>query len=324
MYLAGEIAAYYPNVAGAVNFWQHSTVHRDTVQISGFREVGVYSICRRGWLLSYVVLGGRPGVLPVTYDPVSRALFLTRDVSFYTDKFIPAFVQILGADGLRLHQDEWLVWSDVMQLPAYSGDEITVVMTDGITEVRTAVNLYEDRIFPSQPTPMPTITPTPHPTSTPVLITATPLPPTPIPSPTPLPQDLSGYDIVLYYNINSITLVNQSGGPLNLAPLAVRSNFPILERSGSWWGAYYGGDLTRVPDRFCMQAYAGEIFNGPDRRPQTCSRLSSVRGNLRVGERFWLGRQFEVLYYRQVVAVCSGVRLTEESATCSFDLPSNR
>lgn len=323
-FLAGEIAAYYPNVWGAVNFWQSSPVHRDTVQIAGFREAGVYVLCRRGWLLSFVVLGGRPGVLPVTYDPVSRALFMTRDVSFYSDKFIPAFVQMQGADGIRLHQDEWLVWSDVMPLPPYDGEELTVIMTDGITEVRSMVNLLDNRVFPSQPTPLPTMTPTPRPTSTPVQITATPMLPTPIPSPTPMPEHASGYDIVLYYNINSITLVNQASAPLNVLPLAVRSTFPQLERSGSWWGAFYGGDLTRLPDRYCLQAYAGEVFNGPDRRPQTCAMFGSVRGNLRAGERFWLGRQFEVLYYREVVAVCPGVRLTEESRTCAFDIPSNR
>ncbi len=187
-----EIAAYFPDVAGSINFWQTSRIHNAAVTTAGFREAGVAVLRHRNWILTYVVMGGRPNVLPVTYDAGRNVLFLSRDRSLYGDNFRPTRVRILDEFGERVHDQEWLVWSNRLLLPRGANGTITVIQTDGIRESRWTLNLYDSRVFPADPTPTPSNTPQPTRTPTPILVTATPTPvlPTPTPTATPNPWDI--------------------------------------------------------------------------------------------------------------------------------------
>jgi uncharacterized protein YkwD len=313
--LVSEIAAYYPDVDGAINFWQTSPPHRSAALTAGFREAGVAVLENNGWLLCYVVLGGRPDVLPVVYDPVRHVLFLSADYSFYRHDFTPRRVQILDEYGNRLHDQEWLVWSSRMPLPPNAGDYITVVVTDGIREIRTDVDLYQSRVFPSQPTPIPSATPTARPTSARALITPSPRPPTSTPLPTATPR-AQGFDILLVYNGDSLTLINQSGAPLNLGPLTITSDFMNLRKDSSWLGRYAQVPLSAFPPNYCMQAWSYEITNDPPPLPITCRLLASGRSILPAGERFWLAGEFRVLYGAEQVATCRA-----NDGMCAFDVP---
>jgi hypothetical protein len=251
----------------------------------------------------------------VTYDPVRNVLFLSLDRSIWTDNYRPTRVQILDDRGERLHEPEWLVWSNRILLPRGANGFITVVVTDGIRQIRGTVDLYNARIFPSDPTPTPSNTPSPTMTATPILQTATPTPIIPTATPTPTPAGGS-FDIQMVYNNNSFTLINRSGEPIDLEPLQIVSNTLGQSLSGAWLGAYYQGSINAMPHATCVQAWSFEMFVGPPPLPSGCAMRASGRSLLRAGERFWLAGYFDVLYRQQLMARCDA-----NVGTCGFDLP---
>lgn len=313
--LASEIAAYYPDIDGLFSFWTTSPPHRAAATEQGFREVGVVVLQNEGWLLAYVVLAGRPDVLPVGYDASRRTLILTTDQSVYQQQtaFSPVRVRILNERREPLHAQPWLVWDRQIPLPANAGDNVIVIVSDGVTEIETMVNLNSSLIFPAVPTP----TNQPTPTITPTLLqpTFTALPPTltPIPSPT-AHGDL--FDVVMLWDNTSLTIINQSGSPLNLLPLAVVAPDIALSRDGRWFGAYYQGDLEALPAGYCLQAWSYALFAGPPDLPHECVMMASGRSNLAPGQRFWLTGSFNVTYWQQTIAVCQ-----TSLGRCEFDLP---
>lgn len=329
--IGAEIAAYFPDVSGALDFWQTSRVHNMTATRPGFREAGVYVMCWKRWLLTYVVLAARPDFVPVSYDPYSNALYLSdesRSFGLPNTGFKPDYIQILDMGGSRLHREEWLVWDDVVQLPANAPDRIQVLFTDGVTRLRTEIDINVNRTFPSQPTPtpIPTITPTPSPTEgpspTPTLFPTA----TIVPSATPAARSGDDvYDITLYYNSQFISFVNESGTYLDLEALAVNSpHIPPFNRSMTFFAQPFvdgGGSLEFFPPNTCIQAFSRTRFDGPGVDPPTCLRRVAWRGALEPGERFWLHESFEVTYGLEVIASCPGLRVRNQDATCSFDLP---
>jgi uncharacterized protein YkwD len=315
--LVSEIAAYFPSVDGAINFWQHSAVHKASVETGGFRELGVAVLRYENWYISYVVLGGRPEVYPVLYDPTRGTLYLSIDRSVFSDNYRPTRVQILDAAGNRLHNDEWLIWSDRMPLPQGASDVLTVIYSDGIREYKTSVNLYDARIFPSMPTPTPSNTPTPAPTATPVLATSTPQPPTMTPTSTQPPAN-GHFEVKLVYDNQSLTLINESSSALNLVPLTFVSQSIGLTRTGAWLGKYSKVSLETFPSHYCMQAWSFEQSHIPPTLPEDCTVRASGRSVLKVGERFWLAGRFEVAYRNETIAVCYA-----DTGQCAFDIPDN-
>lgn len=313
--LISEVAAYYPTVELTINFWQSSLSHKRSVENPGFREIGVAVLHHHNWMLTYVVMGGRPGVLPVTFDPATNLLFLSTDRSVFSDEFQPSRVQILDAQGERLHDDEWLVWSDRMRLPYGANGHISVIVSDGIRETRSEVDLYSARIFPSDPTPTPTFTPTITPTPSRVLATATPRPPTPTPIPSSTPVNGS-YAVVLRYDDEAFTLINQSTLSIDLSPLSFVSTTLNLEKSADWLGRYSLIPISEFPPGYCMQAWSYTLDPGPPDLPDECRLLASGRSALTPGERFWLAGRFNVVYDRVVIAQCYA-----SAEQCAFDIP---
>lgn len=314
--LVSEIAAYYPTVDLVINFWQSSNDHKRSVENAGFREAGIAVLQHREWLLTYVVLGGRPGVLPVTFDPATGLLFFSTDRSIFTDSFQPSRVQILDANGVRLHEDDWLVWNDRLRIPYGANGHLTVIVSDGIREIWTPVDLYSARIFPSDPTPTPTFTPTATLPATQVLATITPRPPTQTPIPSATPQNGGGYEIVLRYDDNGFTLINMSGEPVNLSSVSFVSTTLALEKTTDWLGRYSEIPVSRFPAHYCMQAWSYTLNPGPLPLPEECSLLASGRSNLSPGERFWLAGRFNVVHRREVIAQCYA-----NVGECAFDVP---
>lgn len=313
---AAEIAAYYPNIAGAMNFWQHSPIHSATAMNPGYREMGIAVIQNGNWKLFYVVVAGRPGVLPVTYDPHRRTLYLSTDQSgFENFVFQPSRVRILDESGNILHEDPWLVWDSRIPLPDGATNQVTIIMTDGILEYSTTVDLYGSRAFPSEPTPIPTATPGATATRDPRINTATPHPPTLTPSVTPEPLR-ENFDVVLLYNTDSITLRNKSGEALNLAPMVFVSSEINTAYTSTFMGAYYEGSLESFPDDYCMQMWSFALEQAEPPLPRTCDFLASGRSILRPGDRFWVAGHFEVYYQTQLVASCDA-----DLGRCEFDIP---
>ncbi len=327
--IGAEIAAYFPDVSGAINFWQTSSVHSTTVSRPGLREAGVYVMCWRGWLLQYVVMASRPNYVAVTYDPYSNALFLTDESSSFllpNRGFRPDFVQIRDLGGNRLHEAEWLIWNEVVQLPPNAPDRLVIAFTDGVTVLETEIDINRDRTFPSQPTPtpIPTSTPTQMPTVGPSPTVFVPAP-TLVPSPTPPPNNGDNYDIAIYYNEDYVTIVNESGRFANLQPMAIVSEIlPPFSRGMSFFALPYiedGGDLENFAPGACVQAFSRARYDGPGRNPTSCTNRVAWRSALRPGERFWLRPRFEITYGLQMIASCSGLQVRDARMVCGFDLP---
>jgi hypothetical protein len=286
-------------------------------------------MCWKGWLLQMVVMASRPNYVPVTYDPYTNSLFLGDESNSYLNPnsgFQPDFVQILDTGRNRLHAEEWLVWNEVLQLPENAPDRIILVFTDGVTLLETEIDINVDRTFPAQatPTPLPTITPTMLPTTGPTPTVFVPTP-TLIPTVTPLPRDGNNYDVVIYYNEDFVSVVNESGRFANFRPLAITSNsLPPFSRSMTFFALPYvlgGGKLENFPPFYCVQAFSGARFTGPGKDPNTCVRRVSWRNALTPGERYWLRSSFEMTYGLEVVASCQGLQVRNSQSECGFDLP---
>ncbi len=313
---AAEIAAYYPSVDGAINFWQSSPVHTATAMNPGYREMGLVVLRNGNWKLFYVVVAGRPGVLPVMYDPQRRTLFLSTDQSgFENFEFQPSRLRILDEGGNILHEDPWLVWDNRIRLPDDATDRITIIMTDGVLEYATEVDLYDSRAFPSEPTPVPTFTPAATATRDPRVSTATPLPPTLTPSATPEPLR-DDYDVVLVYNTDVLTLRNKSGEDLNLQPLVFVSSEINAAYTATFMGAYFEGSLQSFPDDYCMQMWSFALGLSEPPLPRTCDLLASGRSILRPGDRFWVAGSFDIYFNTELIASCES-----SLGRCEFDVP---
>lgn len=311
--LISEIAAYFPTVNGALRFWQNSPPHHDAVETAGFREVGVAVLRRGDWLLTYAVLGGRPDVMPVMYDPARDILYLTTDKSYNAEPFDPLFVRITDKQDRALHQDDWLVWSDRVHLPHGIPNDLIVTVSDGIRDITTEIDLREVRVFPSDPMPPASETTlaefTPIETSAASVTTAYPEAVRPEPSG-------ADFQVKMVYDDVSFTLMNQSSHDLDLSRLRIVSEVIDFSRGAQWLGRYSDKPLSAFPNRWCMQVWSYRVYSGPPELPDECTTLASGRSLLNPGDRFWLTYRFEIYYGRQLVVTCF-----RDDLQCGFDVP---
>ncbi|MCB9450390.1 MAG: hypothetical protein H6672_03070 [Anaerolineaceae bacterium] len=310
-----EIAAYYPSVDAMMDFWNSSLEHRTSIYQYGYREVGVAVLRYRDWRLAYVVFGGRPAVLPVLYWPDRNMLFLTADQSPFPERFVPAQVQIYNDQGIRLHDNEWLVWTPRMPLPAGATNNITVVYTNGNSEVVTDVDLSQARVFPSEPLVIATAAPTQRPLPTIVRPTLTPTVPPPTPTAT-MPPVTGIYDMRVEYNGQSLTIVNQSGHPLDIEPLALFIPNLNTVLDSDWLGLYSETSLTNFPSGYCIQVWSYEASYYAPPMPDDCVLRASGRSIVRLNQRFWLSGEFEMRYGEKLIASCRA-----SAGVCAFDIP---
>ncbi len=310
----GEIAAYFPTAQGMMNFWNNSADHREDIYAFGYREVGVAVLRNRNWYLAFVVFGARPEVLPVMYDAqLNKLLFTTDQSPFIFSRFVPTQLRILDEADQRLHAEEWLPWRSRMDLPEGAGRIITVVYSDGLRQVRTTVDLAEALVFPADRRGTSRLNALTVATGTP-RATVTPMPPTPTFTPSPAPRG-TGFDIRLEYNGNSLALINQSGGDLNLTPLSFL--VPGLgSLSSEWVGEYAEVALSEFPDQFCLQLWSNEQRPIPPDAPDDCRVVASSRIVLSVEQLFWATGDFRMVYFGAPIATCNA-----NLGICEFDLP---
>ncbi|MEQ8672531.1 MAG: CAP domain-containing protein [Aggregatilineales bacterium] len=313
--LVAEVAAYYPDVNGVIGFWQSSLVHSRTIQNGGYREAGIAVLNIRGWLLSYVVLGGRPDVLPVLYDPNQQMLYLTLDQSGYSNGFTPDRIRIINSDGAMLHPDDWMLWARRIPLPYGATNQMTIIYSDGIQEIATVVDLDDVVIFPAEAAPTLAPSATASPSATPLMATFTPRPPLSTPTAT-IPPRADGYDINFVYDSTSLTMMNDSNQHVDLSPLRFVAPSLNFSRTGTWLGRYAEVDIENFPANYCMQAWSFLSFNRAPPLPQQCNLLASGRSILQPNQRFWLVGHFNIYYGQELVASC-----TAEAGVCGFDMP---
>ena len=99
--------------------------------------------------LYVAVLGAQPDVLPALVHPESNMLYLSNEYSQYAtwQNWIQEVTEIRLFDGQgRPIQDEWIPWTNRVELPDNVGDQVFVLYTGGRVEVMSAVDLERDII----------------------------------------------------------------------------------------------------------------------------------------------------------------------------------
>jgi uncharacterized protein YkwD len=298
----GEIAAVN-SAEDALTFWHHSPPHRATVTNPGYREIGVAALPHPFGHLYVAVLGAEPDVLPALVHPETGELHLSNELSRYAtwDTWIQEVTEVRLFDGQgRPLQDDWIPWSETVELPEDVGDKVYVLYTDGNVEVMSEVDLERDIIV------LPGHYPPPDPA---LLIQLTPqatLAPTLTPEP-PRPE------VLILYDNRSLTVVNQSRLTLNLGYLELEGAGMTLPMTT--WSDVGTANIYQFPAGDCVQAWAGGEFNSP-RKPGECRVLRSGRSNLRPNQLFWLNGNFNVLLDGEVIATCE-----QGSRRCEVDIP---
>lgn len=317
--VAGEIAAYYNNTDGALNFWQHSPPHTKAATEPGFREFGLAVLEKGCWLTQYVVMGGRPYVFPVTVDPETDWMYLTQEESWYAERadYEPIMVKFVDMEGNPLDDTDWQVFSPRMRLPndlSYT-DEFFVAYYDGERVVTSYVNIPEALVFPGKGVPE----------SREIEVEMAELAPD-IAPPTADFFTVTGaeddpnakYDITLIYNELGATLINTSDVALDLSTLDIVAPISNEIWSAEWLGYYYDGSMREFEPGYCIQMWSFQISSNPPVLPDECELMVSGRSAFRHSSRFWLSGRFEIAYDSVVVKTCATA-----DGKCAFNLPTH-
>lgn len=311
--IGGENAAFYVTVDGAINFWKGSRRHRENVENNTYREIGVAAYAFRNNILVYTVFASRPNTIPIVVDADRGWAYISLDNSYYADGFSPTYIGFYNDAGQRLHDQPWLVWSPRIRLPAGITENFVTLLTDGITTVRTDVDLNMSLLFPAETSPedlQRVYSGEPVPT----LIALEPLPTLPYePTATPRGDD---YQIVMTYSSDSFFMRNNSGEFLDVRPLSIRGNDRTV--TTQYLARYSSIPVSTLPPNACLQAYSLALEKSLPPAPRTCATVLSVRSAVRPSERFWLTPMFEVYWNEDKIASCYA-----QDLTCSFDLPAN-
>ena len=321
-----EIAYVGHNAADALGFWQSSSVHRASSLNPSYREVGVAALPHPFGYLYIVVLGGRPNVLPVTYDSASGVLYLTnerylgaRGESWIKDA---TEVKLFDAEGKPLSLG-WRPWQPTIRLSGYTGDTLFISFRDSRVEVITSVSLTRNLVMlppgVAVPTTAPlaamvevnTATPAPSPTATSVAA-----PGVGVPTPTPLASATTAggeQDIAIIYDSRSLAVLNTSSATRDLSRLefvAGTTTFSVTR----WQTQFLAAPLDAFPADDCLQTWSwNEQEDVP--KPSDCDNQRGVTLVAPEG-RFWLTNDFVVRWDGIVVANCP-----VGAGTCPVDLP---
>lgn len=289
---------------GAINFWHQSRVHLETATNPWYREVGVAAVpYRNNGVAGYIfvaVLGARPNVLPALADPRAGVLHLTNE-TFNGGRVarIRAVqqVRLFDGDGRPL-TNGWIPWAAELPIPEGAGSAITVLYSDGSAQALGRASLVEgDVLLPGYEAAWRAQTAL----LTPLLPT---LAPAPTPTPAPAPR------IRLVYDHNSLTLLNVSSTPANVARLRLLSDSGEL-RVSSLTAGFVRGSLRSLPAFNCLN-YG---LNTPRRGlPAECRYTSMTFALPR--DLFWTRGDFTVMNGDEQVAACLG-----DEGLCEFDLP---
>ncbi len=323
----GEIAYVGFSAAAARNFWQNSTIHRNTLLNPAYREIGVAALPQRYGHLYMVEFGARPDVLPAMADTRTSTLYLSNER--YSGARSPYLrsasqVRLFDAEGRPLESD-WMPWQLTIPLPQGVGDQIYVEYSDGGTGmVLAAVSLDEENaalptLVPSAtpsstPTSSPTRTPTPSRASgTPAPATSTPGATTSSRTVTSTPTAASGSNALLIYDARSFTLINSGQKPLNVQDVVFigkSQSFAVTRWATQW----LSGSLTALPANDCLEVWSWQEKDSLD-KPSACRQRRSIL-TIAPTQFFWTQGDFEVHWHDSLLAVCHA-----SDTRCEFTVP---
>lgn len=145
--LVGENAAV-GNVKFAINYWENSPIHHQTVVNPDYREIGVAAIQTNGTDVVFIaVFGGRPNVLPVEFNPVDRTVYLSNDYSKYATRY-PKWIsnantiQFLDANAQPLRDPQ--PWQLIIPILDNMPNNFIVRFSNGTVQVDTSVDMGKD------------------------------------------------------------------------------------------------------------------------------------------------------------------------------------
>lgn len=151
---------------------------------------------------------------------------------------------------------------------------------------------------------LPTITPAA------AVPSVTPIPPTAAP---PTAPPVQAGDVMLMYNPTSFTLLNMTGGSLDIAGLTFHSDTGNFE-AVRWDNGFLSASLYTFPPQDCLMLWPVGTAMQP--KPAECDTRHAWLGVNEL-QTFWLtAGMFEVRYYGQTLGMCAGT-----ATSCVVDLP---
>lgn len=219
----GEIAAV-GTIDFALYFWSKSDIHRRTALSAAYREVGVAAVPYQSGYLFIVDYGARPDVLPAFISPHEHGIYLTNEQYRWKSggDWIHSAkqIQFLADNGQPLHSEPEL-WQQKLVYDDNWGTSFKILYIDGDTKAVVPVDISADVVvLPDTLTVQvaetgtsPTMTPKPYLTTD-----AATTQPIESPSYTPTPTvvltttPLTPASLVIYYDSESLTLLNNTNG----------------------------------------------------------------------------------------------------------------
>ncbi|NDJ52189.1 MAG: CAP domain-containing protein [Chloroflexi bacterium] len=143
----GEVVYIGASPSSATNWWFNSPIHRQTIENTAFREVGI-GIQDHTWGSIFVILfGSQPDRLTALYDPHSHHVYVSSENSKYAaggDWIItPTHLQIVGTLDAPTDDTHWQAYHETID-PPNDLEYFTIVLTDGVHETRVEVNITLD------------------------------------------------------------------------------------------------------------------------------------------------------------------------------------
>lgn len=328
-----EIAAI-GSIDSAIAFWRGSDVHNRSVTNPAYREVGIAARPFGTDTLYIVVLGGRPGVLPVLVDVDNEDFYLTTELIEWQGAWIGDAVDYRFLDADEQPLTDWTPWERILDIAELEiTDELVFIQYRDDGAGRATHEIIFNPVWSSVPVPQaaldragtpvpPTATPTlegllpsatptsgaalAFATNTPAILpssTSSPAPsPTPFPTFTPTATPLPG-SVVMLYNENVFTLFNAGASPVDLTGISFLRDDIGIGFIGSFWEEVSDIlNLEALPPNQCLmvQPESGIVFDAP---PQ-CTLVRSI-----VQEPdpryFWLA-EFDVMFDGVVMQTCPG------------------
>ncbi len=309
-----EIAYVGANLDAALAFWRGSSIHSGAVTNPAFREVGVAVLPHSLGDLYLVVLGARPDVLPVLYEPQSGILYLSSERYRWAagDRIQDVTgIQVLASPTSAIDPAAWQPWSLTTAAPPLSAAPFAVALTDGPHQVITEVNPVVDIAWlpgnlglaaggmAAAPQNNAAATPAaPAPGQPPQTAQPTAVPPTPAP-PTITAAGDGSTDILLVYDAVSLTIVNVSGDTFDLTGLVLSgggTSVPIEQWATQWLTV----PLNEFPAGDCLQIWRWD-YTDPGQAPECRYRRSAIY--IQPEKLFWTG-PFELRQGDAVLAAC--------------------
>lgn len=140
----GENTWIGANMQSAINFWQTSTIHRQTVENPAYREAGIGVVPSQFGRVHVLVLGARPNIFPVFVDTINNQLILTKEQYRYADPGdwiinVERF-QIVESGFGQLVEENWISWTPTIEIPQLV--EFAITFEGGGKQVSLPINLY--------------------------------------------------------------------------------------------------------------------------------------------------------------------------------------